>query len=256
MKTSRSFRRLYWLLVLGFISPLPSRAHPAAEDMANAANHFLAALSAEQKAKATFDLGSDERFNWHFIPKTRNGLPFKDLTPAQTKLAHALLGSGLSQRGYMKATTIMSLEEILRDQEKGKGPVRDPDLYFISIFGKPSATGTWGWRVEGHHLAINFTVVKGELMATTPSFLGSNPAEVKEGPRKGLRVLAAEEDLGRHLVKSLNAEQSKAAIFTIPTPKDIITGADRKAKPLEPSGLAATAITPAACPLSVQVGLP
>src|SRR5262249_3316938 len=152
--------------------------------------------------------------------------------------------SGLSQRGYAKATTIMSLEQVLGEME---GPnrrfPRDPELYFISIFGTPDANGTWGWRWEGHHLALNFIVVKGEFVAGAPNFLGSNPAEVREGPRKGLRVLAAEADLGRQLVKSLNAEQRAAAVYTNVAPADIITSANRKANPLSPEGLAAVKMT-------------
>jgi hypothetical protein len=212
-------------------------AHSAAEEMADAANHFLAALTPEQRTKAAFDFKSDERHNWHFIPKTRNGIPFKALNAAQNKLAHALLGSGMSARGYVKATTIMSLEQVLQELEKGRGPARDPDLYFVSVFGKPGHKETWGWRVEGHHLAINFTIVSGEHISATPSFMGSNPAEVKEGLRQGLRALAGEELLARELIKSFDESQRKTAVFEATAPKDIITGASRKAKPLEEMGL-------------------
>lgn len=119
--------------------------------MADAANNLLNALSPEQQAKATFAMTDNERFDWHFIPKPRKGLPFKEMSAAQQKLAHGLLNSGLSQHGYAKAVTIMSLEQILRDLEQ-QSPKRDPELYYFSIFGKPGATEAWGWRVEGHHL--------------------------------------------------------------------------------------------------------
>src|SRR6185312_1282694 len=98
----------------------------------------------EQQAKATYAMTNDERFDWHFIPKPRKGLPFKEMTPAQQKLAHALLNSGLSQRGYAKAVTIMSLEQVLHDLENNKGPKRDADLYFFTVFGKPGAKEPWG----------------------------------------------------------------------------------------------------------------
>ena len=137
----------------------------------------------------------------------------------------------------------MSLEQILHELEAGKGPRRDPELYYVSIFGKPGPTETWGWRVEGHHLSINFTVVKGEHVSATPSFLGSNPAEVREGPRKGLQVLAEEENLGRQLVKSLDAGQRKSVLLKAEAPRDIITGNERKAKPLELAGLSAAKMT-------------
>lgn len=208
----------------------------AVEDMANAANNFLAALNADQKAKATFELKSDVRLDWHFIPKERKGLPMKEMTPDQRALAHALLSSGLSHRGHMKAATIMSLEQILFEMEQGRGPKRDPELYFVRIFGKPEPQGTWAWCFEGHHLALNFTIVKGHV-SSAPSFMGTNPAEVRQGPRKGLRLLGKEEDLARKLVKSLNETQRKTAIYTNTAPADIITGADRKARPLEPKGI-------------------
>jgi Protein of unknown function (DUF3500) len=220
-------------------------AHSPAEEMAEAASHLLAALSPEQKAKCTFDLTSEERVNWHFIPRPRKGLPFKEMTPAQRNLAHGLLATGLSQRGYLKATTIMSLEDILKEMEQGKGPVRDPELYYVSIFGTPGAQDVWGWRVEGHHLSLNFTIGGGDNISVTPSFLGSNPGEVRTGPRQGLRVLAAEEDLARQLVRSMDEEQRRIAIYTNTAPSDIITGADRKARVLSPTGLSAAKMTTA-----------
>ena len=180
--------------------------------MANAANALLASLSDEQKAKATFEFGSDERLNWHFIPRVRKGLPLKQMTQEQRHLAQALLSSGLSQQGYTKAVSIMSLEEVLRILELGVGTnVRDPEQYFFSVFGTPTESGTWGFRVEGHHLAQNWTIVNGKV-AGSPSFYGTNPAEVQKGPRKGFRVLGAEEDKGRELLMALTADQKKVSM--------------------------------------------
>jgi hypothetical protein len=241
------------LLVVKLLSPLAAFAHTPAEDMADAANHFLAALTPEQVGKATFEFRDNERTNWHFIPKPRKGLPFGEMTPSQHLLGYALLNSGLSQRGFMKASTIMSLDAILKDIERGSGPTRDPELYFVSIFGKPDAKGTWGWRVEGHHLALNFLIVSGKEISVTPSFFGANPAEVREGPRKGLRVLGSEENLARQLVKSLDAEQRKVAIYTNTAPRDIITGADRKARVLTPTGLSAAKMKPSQAELLHQL---
>ncbi len=214
----------------------------AIQDMRESADRFLAALDAGQKSKAIFPFKDDERLNWHFIPRERKGLPFRDMVPAQRPLGMALVNSALSHRGQMKAAAIMSLEQILLELEQGKGPKRDPEMYFLTIFGTPSANQTWGWRIEGHHLAMNFTIARGTEISATPSFLGSNPAMIKEGPRAGLRTLAAEEDLGRQLVKSLNPAQSKVTIFTNTAPKDIFTAADRKAKQLEPHGILASAL--------------
>src|SRR5262249_26527002 len=144
----------------------------------------------------------------------------------QRKLARDLLQSGLSQRGYMKATAIMDLETVLGDLERREGNgriVRDPERYFFSIFGTPSTPDTWAWRVEGHHVSLNFTVVNGTLVATTPSFFGSNPAEVKDGPKEGLRILAQEEDAARALLLALDPAQRKTATIDSVAPKDIVT---------------------------------
>jgi hypothetical protein len=213
--------------------------------MVDSAKAFLASLTPEQISQATFPFDNEERFNWHFIPKERKGLPLKDMTAPQKHLAEALLSAGLSQRGYIKASSIMSLEDILRIMEKDNGVRRNPDGYFFSIFGEPSEKGTWGYRVEGHHLSQNFAVVNGRLSGS-PSFFGDNPAEVREGPRKGLRVLAREEDLGRDLLNSLTPEQQKTAIVDKTAFKDIITMASRKAA-LEgqPNGLSASKMTKA-----------
>ncbi len=223
-------------LLAAFLLSISIRAHGVGGEMADAANNFLATLSPEQKAKATYELNDKERVNWHFVPKERNGLPIKEMTSAQRALAQALLSTGLSHRGYFKAETIMSMEQILRDMEQGKGPVRDPERYFFTIFGKPEDDGHWGWRVEGHHLSLNFTI-SGDEVAVTPNFMGSNPGEVREGPRKGLRILGMEEDLGRNLVKSFTDKQKEVAIYTNKAPSEIITGADRKAHVLDPHGI-------------------
>jgi TonB family protein len=212
----------------------------AASAMAEAANKFLASLTPEQKAKASFEFGDGQRFDWHFIPRDRKGVPLKDLDENQRKLAMEFMKTGLGAAGYQKATTIMSLEPVLAQQE---GPSRrfprDPELYYFSIFGTPSAKSPWGWRVEGHHVSLNFTVVKGETVSNTPLFFGANPAEVREGDRKGLRALAAEEDKGRELIQALDEKQRAVAVFDKTAPGDIITMNKRKADPLKPEGVAA-----------------
>jgi hypothetical protein len=212
--------------------------------MLDAARHYLVSLSAGQLAKVKIGLASDERMNWHYIPRPRKGLPFAEMDPAQQHLARAFLSSGLSQRGYIKASTIMSLETILQELEQGRGPLRDPELYYFSVFGEPSSDRTWGWRVEGHHLSLNFTLAEGQLVASTPSFFGSNPAEVRQGPRKGLRVLAGEEDRARALLQSLNESQRRLAVIQTDAPADILTANNRRAEIGAPAGLPSTALTP------------
>jgi hypothetical protein len=204
-----------------------TRIHSASV-MAGSAKAFLASLTPEQRARATFQFQEEERLNWHYIPRVRKGLPLRDMTEEQKQLAHALLAAGLSQRGYIKAVSIMSLDEVLRLLEKGSGPARDPDGYFFSVFGEPAETGTWGYRIEGHHISQNFTIADGKIQGA-PSFFGTNPAEIKEGSRKGLRVLGREEDLGRELIQSLTPEEKKLAVVSPDAPKEILTEASRKA---------------------------
>ena len=170
----------------------------------------------------------------------RHGLSFREMQQDQQHMAYALLASVLSARGLQKTAQIMSLEQILHDANPKGRFARDPKWYFISIFGKPSVKGTWGWRFEGHHLSLSFTVVDGHVGGLTPSFLGTNPGKVLDGPRKGLQVLATEEKIARALARSLNAEQRTVAVVDEKAPADIITKADRKARRLEPLGLAAS----------------
>jgi hypothetical protein len=215
------------ILLLSSIAALavPAFAHEAATDMAKAASAFLAALNPEQKAQATFPFESEsksERLNWHFIPKERKGLPIKALTEPQRSLAKTLLKTGLSDDGYQKAETIQGLENVLREMEKDTTGKRDPEKYFVSIFGTPGGKEPWGWRWEGHHQSFNFTCADDAAPTMTPSFFGSNPGVVQEGPKKGTRVLGKEEDLGRALVKTLNEEQRKKAVILQEAPKDIL----------------------------------
>jgi len=212
--------------------------------MTDAAKAFLASLPPDQKARATFAFTDEERFNWHFIPRVRKGLALREMAPGPRQLAHALLAAGLSQQGVIKADTVMSLDQVLKEIEVNPVNERDPEKYYFSIFGEPSETGTWAYRVEGHHLALNFTIVKGHV-ASTPSFFGANPAEVRGTSRNGLRTLAREEDLGRAMVKSLTESQRTIAIVDKEAYKDIITMASRKAAiEGKPSGLPFAKLTP------------
>ena len=265
------------------------RTPAAAAAMTTAASAFLESLNAEQRKQATYPLGSEEYLRWNFIPTEafpRNGLRLKDMTEAQQKLAHALLKSGLSDRGYQTYTSIIALEDILRVVEGaraggapggpapapapgagapaappagapagagapggargggrgGGGFVRDPSVYFFTVFGQPSTTGNWGWRVEGHHISLHFAVANG-VVSSTPSFAGSNPAEVRDGAEKGKRVLANLEDTGRALVMALDEKQRATAILPGAAPNEIITNNQLDIKPLSPDGLRASAMT-------------
>jgi len=207
--------------------------------MTECANRLLATLDDNQRGKASFPFDADERMNWHFIPKERKGLPLREMSPYQKHLASALLAAGLSQTGYIKAVTIMSLEDVLKIIENDSGERRNPEKYYFSLFGTPSDVGTWGYRVEGHHFSQNYTVVDGEVV-DGPSFFGCNPAEIRKGSRKGLRTLAREDDLGIELIHLLDEQQLKVAIVEPTAYKDILTAASRKAALTgQPSGLSA-----------------
>ena len=237
-------------LALGLLAALGGGAVVAQQrssaSMTTAATSFLASLTPEQKQQATFAFDSAERLRWHFVPQfERNGLQVKAMTEPQRKLAHELLKTGLSARGYDTYTKIMQLENILRDVEKGGGPTRDPEGYRFAVFGTPAAKGTWGWRVEFHHISLHFDVVNGTAISSTPSFAGANPAEVKDGPQKGQRTLGMLEDSGRALVSALDEAQRKTAIINAVALNDIVTGNALDIKPLSPEGVKVSAMTPA-----------
>lgn len=202
--------------------------------MTEAATRFLGSLTDEQRATATFEFGDDVRFDWHYVPKpSRKGLTFKDMNADQAQAAHTLVSAGLSRSGYAKAVTIMSQEELIRQIDEAAGrtrmlSLRNPLLYHFSIFGKPDPKGTWGWSVEGHHISLNFTIVNGEFVATTPAMFGSEPHHVTKGGRKGQRVLGAEEDFARELLDSLSPAHRSRAIVGDKGPNDMLTAAARK----------------------------
>jgi hypothetical protein len=245
------------LLVLSLLVALCGAAiaqQRSAPSMATAATNFLASLTPEQRQRATFAFDSGERMRWHFVPQfERNGLQIREMTEPQRKLAHELLKTGLSARGYTTYTQIMQLENILKAVEKGSGPTRDPEGYRFSVFGTPAAKGTWGWRVEFHHVSLHFDVVNGTAISSTPSFAGANPAEVKDGPQKGQRTLGTLEDTARALVTALDESQRKTAIFTNVALNDIVTGNDLDIKPLSPDGIKGSAMTAAQRDLLMKI---
>jgi hypothetical protein len=197
--------------------------------MSDAAKTLIDALWPAQRERLLFKLDDDERFNWFYTPVPRKGLPLREMTSGQRQLALALLSAGMSQSGFAKAATIMSLEEVLTIVDGLEGPNRrDPDGYFVSIFGEPSDRGAWSYRFEGHHISTHFTMADGKLIGT-PTFLGANPARVLGGRRKGLRALPREEDLARDLVQTLSSDQQKTAIVLATAPTDILTEHSRQA---------------------------
>ncbi len=247
------------LLVVGFSLALLVSSAAAAlvlwrgsgTDMTVAANAFLATLDDKQRATAVLPYDDAGRVKWHFIPLAeRKGLQIKHMNDEQRQAALRLLKSCLSEAGYKKASTIMSLEAILRELEKTRtnGPIRDPERYYWTVFGKPANEGTWGLSVEGHHMSLNFVVADGEMASFTPHMFGANPATVHEhvagGPEKGTRILHGEEQLAFDLLASLDADQRKTAVIAAEAPKDVRGAGEPQPPQSAPEGIAAKDLKP------------
>ena len=213
--------------------------------MAAAANELLKTLSSQQKDKIQFAFDANERYNWHYVPKSRKGLPIKELSEAQKKAAMALLRTALSDTGFDKTTSIIKLEAILRKVEglPEDDDYRDPGKYYFSVFGDPAIDSIWGWRLEGHHISFNFSAKDNSLISGTPGFLGTNPAIVLSGPEKGLYILKNETQAGFELLQSLDASQVKKAVISDNAPSEIITEARRKAMINKPEGILYSELT-------------
>ncbi len=225
-----------WVVLLMMLS---SFAMAQQQDLSRKANSFLSSLSPVLREKAQYKFDDNERFNWHFVPKSRNGVSFREFTPAQRDAAFDLLKASLSVQGYEKTLAIVSLENVLRVVESrgSDDKYRDPLNYYITVFGLPSNDKVWGWRFEGHHIALNFSTANNKIVSSTPSFFGSNPGIVLDGKEKGKQVLKEETDRGFSLVNSLSPEQAKTAMISDVALNEIVSFNSRKAVPLEPVGL-------------------
>lgn len=198
-----------------------------AESMAAVAGELLDALDAAQRGAARFDFDDGERRLWFYTPTDHGGLSMADMNVVQQRHVWRLLATGLSVAGYNTVAAIVGQENVLDRLEEfkvdwGRERGRDPLAYWVAVFGTPASQGRWGWRVGGHHVSVHFTVVDGVIVGATPCFLGSDPASAPLlGPHL-LRPLGGVEDLGRELVRSLDAEQSAAAVLSSAAPSDII----------------------------------
>jgi hypothetical protein len=211
----------------------------AQTDLSKQANAFLSLLDDRQRNQAIFEYESEERVDWNFVPTSRRGIPFEQMNATQKDAAISLLKATLSDQGFRKANGVFSLEAILRDVEgrSANDSYRDPKKYYVTIFGKPSATSLWGWRIEGHHISVNVSSEGGRIVSSTPSFFGANPAVVPRGTEKGKQVLRDETDLGFALLNSLNKDQLAMARFSERALPEIVSGNRRKATQLEPRGI-------------------
>jgi hypothetical protein len=218
---------------------LAGTAFGQAAKMRTAVERVLAAMPEKSRAQAMRAFDDRDRTEWHYTPRSRNGISFKELDPGARDAVHALLRTALSGVGYRKATNIIELELVLREIETFSW-MRDPERYHLTVYGKPDAVQRWGWRFEGHHLSLNFTLAGDKLAADTPSFFGANPATVRKGSRKGLRALGEEHDAGWALLESLDDTQRREAVFEERTYGEIVTGNKDKVDPLPAAGVPAS----------------
>ena len=201
--------------------------HASAAGMTKAAKRFVESLSGDQRDKTIYEYMDGERIFWYYPPVNRHGLPLRDMDDDQRQIAYSLMETGLTDRSFDQAKLIIEHESVLGPLEKEAGVrsfVRDPDLYYWTVFGDPASDKEpWGWRVEGHHVSLNFSLWGDKFISMTPFFFGSNPAEVRKGPKKGLRILDQREDLGFELMNSLDQGQASRATIYGEAPYDIIT---------------------------------
>lgn len=226
MKLQRSLLAVAVVGVMGLlIAGQTATEAPTGQAMISAANAFRKTLTPEQLKQASFGFDDPERLNWHFIPRVRKGLPLKDLEGAALVAAKTFIHSGLTEAGYDQTLNVMSLEEVLYLLEGGERDARranrDPGKYYLSIFGEPSDKGNWGWRLEGHHISLNFTLKDGAVVGSTPEFFGANPGTIEAGLNRQIRVLGAEEDIARQILKLCTPEQQKIAWIDTKPPGEV-----------------------------------
>ena len=200
---------------------------------------FCKVFLKNKKTKIQFGFNEEERYNWNYVPRKRKGLSLNEMTDEQIKDAFALLRTALSDTGFSKTNSIIQLENVLREVENrpANDTYRDPGNYSFSIFGNPGTDAIWGWRLEGHHVAFNFSSENNRLVSGTPGFLGSNPAIVLSGSEKGKYILKDEAELAFALLHALNKEQTDKAIISNEAPGEILTAASRYAMINDPKGI-------------------
>lgn len=233
-------------LLLILLLPLALRAQSIVEnDHGSAkANAFVNSLSPIQQKKAVFAFDEMSRYDWHYLPATmvaRNGIAVRELDSSQKQKLYSLMQAFLSTEGYTRTKSIMSFEYLLKELEPNNIN-RIPENYFVTIYGDPGKDSTWGWKFSGHHVALNFTLVNDQL-AFAPFFFGVYPAEVKEGPNKGMRIIKDEEDLGFELVNTFTPEQKSKAFFQLKAFTDIVTTNAARVAPLDQVGILARDMT-------------
>lgn len=246
MKPFTTFTFAFFSMMLVNAEETISPPEARVPEIRQAAVAFLKNLGPELRIKATFALDDNERRAWSNLPATsfkREGVSFEEMSPEQRSYAHKLLQSTLSSQGYLKTTGIMHLDEILRSLAAKRRPNNTPmfghDFYWIGIFGNPAEDKAWGWQLDGHHLALNITIVGNEV-SVRPAFMGSDPARLPEGTYSGWQVQGAEDEKGKRLFESLTEKQRALAVIDDIAPRDVITGPTRGDRLKTPVGLPAS----------------
>src|SRR5215472_17016077 len=221
-------------------------ARALSAQMRSAAKIFLDSLDDQQRALAAVPFADEGARRWlEYRPRRRPGACLALLSPRARKAAHRLLATGLSERGYAQAMTIIALEEVL-DRQEGWRRGRHSGDYWVSVFGDPDGGEPWAWRFEGHHLSVTMTLL-GDEISPAPVFLGANPARVSYAGRPVSRPLAPEEDLARDLLDALGPAGRAEAVVADQAPADIRTGPrPRAAEGMESLGVAAARVGPTA----------
>ena len=221
--------------------------------MAENARNFLRSLDAEGQQLANLAFNDENRYDWHYIPRMgeRLGIAYKSMTVPQSQLGHRLMSTALSHEGMSKALGVMYLDQILFEIERRA--MRDAELYYVTVFGDPASDGNWGWRVEGHHLSLNITVQDGEVISTSPMFMGANPARVRDGAQEGMQVLEDEQELARRLLHMFDDEQLEVVAYADEPPEDIETREIVQVEPGPPRGLSVREMTEAQADLLIQL---
>jgi len=226
------------LILAALLVALPGHAQPPTP--VQAAQRLIDATPAAQRSELRLPFTDAARSDWHYTPRRRAGLAWKAMGPAQRNAATALLRTALNERGLDKVRAVMALEIALRQLESS-GLSRDPENYAFAVYGEPGSAA-WGWRIEGHHLSLHFSLDGDRYVSTLPQFFGANPATVPRdfgggAPQAGFRLLGSEEDLARQWLASLGPAQRSRAVFDSRPFGDIVSGNAARAKPLDVAGL-------------------
>ena len=241
-------RREFAALMAGAALPvsalMPARAEVAASspgaDMRKAAVALVFGVRAELRNQLTFEFKAPERHRWAYVPGRRAGVTLDDMSSAERELGMTLLASSLSRTGLEKATGVMKLAAVLKDS---RGFGRGPGAYAFVVFGDPEKDAPWGWRVEGHHLSLNFTAIGDRIISTTPHCVCADPMEVTEGLHAGLAPIHREDYIGRDLARNLDAAQLSRTRRVGDVPNDVRAGPRRADIAAEPGGIAYPELT-------------